>query len=640
MSAGSSSKGTGILVVLVVATIGASLALQGWKSRIPIFDLLLSTNGAIELVANKRIPDRGALASFASHNPPGGAWLMAPGVFLFTDPRLFEFPGSLTLYLGTLTGIFLLARMYFGMPCAILSVLLYGLSDLGLQVAGSVWERFPLHFFYVWMVYWIGKWVERGNPKYLATAVVIWALGMYVFLEIAPALFIIPVVWLFYRPSLRVRPLVVAGILSAIIWYPYLRFEASRAFVDLKSQVLRQRIWPEHYENAWCNPALFPESWKLASASTEIKPVEAPGTLNSSWWKIAGYALLGRANLILNELLIVNFSHTATIPGTSLLLLLMTMVSLLVLSIRAFVVPGRKIADDQALWANALNWLGLSALVGAALINEFTIARYFSLDGILEPSSVLSVRRSQLLFAITGFALLVLGNRIAMILGRMPMVAQGVIQEAHPTGKTNVIVISLLVPWLILLSMTEVDRLERFWWLWPLQIVVLASVVTYVPLQLKLPNVVAWIGSFVLALMVAGNGLVLSRLTAWVKDGWSGSDAEEIEVVDYVARQIGSKGHQAAIGYDLYIYRFQPAFNAVDPHYKVGADFDLLFKYRHGIVNTNRCAEGVSSEDKYRVVQTSTNATDEAARQYIDIPRDDGFYLSQHVGAYQVFQRQ
>jgi hypothetical protein len=149
MSASRKSFKNGMLVVVVVGAIGTTLTLQGWKSRIPNFDLLLSIHGAIELVAHKRIPHRGALASFASHNPPGEAWLMAPGVFLFTDPRLFEFPGSVTLYLGTLIGVFLLARMYFGMPCATLAVTVYGLSELGLYVAGSVWERFPLHFFYV-----------------------------------------------------------------------------------------------------------------------------------------------------------------------------------------------------------------------------------------------------------------------------------------------------------------------------------------------------------------------------------------------------------------------------------------------------------------------------------------------------------
>src|SRR5262249_24092672 len=162
--------------------------------------LLLSTYGAYELVADHKIPDRGALSSYVSHNPPGGAWLMAPGVFLFKDPRLFDFIGSLGLYVATLTGILLLARMYFTPGCGILAVVLYGLSELGLQVASSVWERLPLHFFYVWMLYFASQWVRRQDSRFLAAAILTWAAGMYVFMEIAPAALILPVIWLIHRP--------------------------------------------------------------------------------------------------------------------------------------------------------------------------------------------------------------------------------------------------------------------------------------------------------------------------------------------------------------------------------------------------------------------------------------------------------
>ena len=110
-----------------------------------------------------------------------------------------------------------------------------------------------------------------------------------------------------------------------------------------------------------------------------------------------------------------------------------------------------------------------------------------------------------------------------------------------------------------------------------------------------------------------------------------------IKVVDYTASQIGSENkYRAAIGYDLYIYAFIPVFNAVDPRYKVGADFDLVFKYRRDIHNVNRCAEGVSPDDEYRIIQTSTRAVDQES---IDIPADDRFYLLWQFDVYQVFRR-
>jgi len=48
---------------------------------------------------------------------------MAPGMLLFHDPRLYEKFGSTLLHLGTLLGVFLLARRSFGMRCAYLSVI-------------------------------------------------------------------------------------------------------------------------------------------------------------------------------------------------------------------------------------------------------------------------------------------------------------------------------------------------------------------------------------------------------------------------------------------------------------------------------------------------------------------------------------
>ena len=79
----------------------------------------------------------------------------------------------------------------------------------------------------------------------------------------------------------------------------------------------------------------------------------------------------------------------------------------------------------------------------------------------------------------------------------------------------------------------------------------------------------------------------------------------EIDVVDRIAARMETGGErQTAIGYDVDFWRFVAAFNIADSRYKVGADFDLLFKYRHGVANLNRCAEGVSPGDEYRVVQT------------------------------------
>jgi hypothetical protein len=86
------------IFVLLVATTGSLIAFQGWKSKIPDFDLLPYIDDARQFASLGRIPKKGILTSFASYTPPGTAWLIRPGTYLLRDPRLFEFIVSATLY--------------------------------------------------------------------------------------------------------------------------------------------------------------------------------------------------------------------------------------------------------------------------------------------------------------------------------------------------------------------------------------------------------------------------------------------------------------------------------------------------------------------------------------------------------------
>ena len=84
----------------------------------------------------------------------------------------------------------------------------------------------------------VGESLTPEAATAFAAALGTWAAGMYVFLELAPALGILPVMWWLHRPPLRLRALAVGAGVTLVIWYPYLAFEAERGFVDLRSQVL------------------------------------------------------------------------------------------------------------------------------------------------------------------------------------------------------------------------------------------------------------------------------------------------------------------------------------------------------------------------------------------------------------------
>ncbi len=195
-----------VCVVLVIGALGVLLALQGWRSMVPVALWVPAIDEAQALLSHGQLPDRGSMTSYTSYAPPGFAWAAVPGMLLFSDPRLFLIPVNVVLHVGTLIGIFLLAGACFGRQCALLSVLLYGLSAIGLLFAGSFEPR-GHPFIYVWMTYWACRWVARKDARYLSAALMTWLVGMYGFLEVAPALFILPAVWAFYRPPVRLRSL-------------------------------------------------------------------------------------------------------------------------------------------------------------------------------------------------------------------------------------------------------------------------------------------------------------------------------------------------------------------------------------------------------------------------------------------------
>ena len=57
-------------------------------------------------------------------------------------------------------------------------------------------------------------------------------------------------------------------------------------------------------------------------------------------------------------------------------------------------------------------------------------------------------------------------------------------------------------------------------------------------------------------------------------------------------------------------------------------------------MNLNRCAEGVSKEDTYRIVQVEgREGVGAVGRNRIQAARDSTFRLTDQIGPYQVFRR-
>jgi Dolichyl-phosphate-mannose-protein mannosyltransferase len=549
----------GLIVILLVMISGMLFTLEGWKARTPAFDMLTYFNSAENLLKNGTPARYGDVSSYGAFSPPGSTWLMAPGMLALKDPRLYEKVGSALLHFATLLGVFFLARDVFGIRCAYLSVVLYGLSGLGLAFAGSIWPIGHPAFF-VWMAYFAVRWVTHKEPQYLAAAIAVWGVGMYHDMAITPAVLALPVLWMTYRPPFFSRLHLLVAILVLAVWYPFLRFEMSRGFRDLESLLLLHNIMPSDYKVAWCDSGLSLKSLPSTSAPS----VSDTGTLQKR--RNSGLIILGRVIRLagrIGDKLIANFQEETPFRRIRITLLLLT----------------------------------LFTLVSFGMNIPFLDARS--------------------------------GSWISRALGA----ARGVDQT-----KTAAFVLALAVPWLTLVLVAEPGRPERFFWLWPLQVIALVASVTNVGARLPMPRPLLWIG-MVMVIAAVATPTLKSHFERWLRNGWAGSDPEELKVVDYVADQIHEGGREhAAIGYQIFVYEFMPKYAIIDRQYKVGAEFDFLFKHWHSIANTDQCAEGISPNDEYRIVQTRPKDGQGEPRQYFAVPSDKRFRPLRRFDLYQVFK--
>ena len=625
----------GLGVVLVVWAAGVALTAQGWRSRVPAFDLLNYIDSAHALLAAGTIPEHGDVGSYGSFKPAGTAWLMVPSTFLLDDPRLAEYVGTAFLHLATLVGLFLLARKYFGPWCGAFAVVLYGLSEIGLFLAGSLWPNGRPDFF-VWIVYLASEWVTRRDSQFLGAALALWGIGMQVDMALSPALFVFPVLWVVYRPSVRIRPLLVAAALVLVVWAPYLRFEAPRNFADIRSQLLFDYIAPANYRDAWCDPTLTlrtvadPARSDRVAAGTQLDgPV--PGAVDRTEGGSRGVA--ERIEDALRDRLLSNFTAVASVRGVSVVLLLAVLGTMALAS-----VPWRPRGSPEQASSSLGDRRRLSLIACGALVSGFAVYGLSSLAS--EELQVVSLLRRLSELVVVGAAALLAATWTAALAERLLARARIVHQSAAEADRRRLLVLCLAVPWVLLFAAAEPGKPERFWWLWPLQALFLAALATHYLPRLKAGRVLPWLVQGLLVAVILPNGFLLDRADAWREDGWSGRDAPEVQVVDYLAQRLETERKDStAVGYHVFLYPFMASYHIIDPQYKVGAEFDVLLRHRHGVTNADDCAEGLSPVDEYRIVRPTPMEPDWAPRDYFDVPLEDNFRLLARFGPYEVFGR-
>jgi hypothetical protein len=499
----------------------------------------------------------------------------------------------------------------------------------------------------IWLVYLASEWVTRNDGRFLAAALVAWALGMYLDLAIAPAIAILPAIWLLYRPSITLKPLLGAAAVIVIVWFPYLRFEAGRDFVDLRSQFLLQYIVPANVSQSWCDPArelrVLPVNATTGTSSAEVG---AQPQIEFAADGQSGGSASARLDEAIDHRLLGNFS-SITLPGHRVIriVLLAIVLATFVLLGAAGSLPGKREAERESTGAGKARrrirpqrW---TAVVGGGILVlavGLLGAAFARRQLVFDPGLPTMVRGPLAILLLGGTLLLALWFATSVV-DRL-LKRRGVhLQSEENVGRRRLIVVALGVPWLLLFAVAERGNAGRFLWLWPLQALFVAIFVSVFLPKLRLPRVATWAIQVLVVFVFVWNSFLVSRVDDWRSNGWSGNDAAEATVVDYISADLQADGQdRAAIGYQVFIYPFMVNYNTLSSDYKVGAEFDALFRYGHGIQNMDTCAEGVSPRDQYRIVQAHPVGGQDGPRDYFRVPLDDRFELVHRVGGYEIYK--
>jgi hypothetical protein len=621
---------------VLLAACGVALAMQGWRTRIPTLDLVPHYLDAIALVRDGVIPSRGTISSFLAYNPPGPTWLLVPGVIATDDPRLVEGFVSAPLYAATLLGIYWLARTSFGRPTALLATGMYAFSDVGLFVAGSLWPRAPIQPFFVWMVYWLQRWAVSRQPGALPIALSLWAAGMFVFMEIAPAILLVPFCWFRYRPPIRAAQLAITAAGVLLMWWPYLAYESQHEYRDLRSMVLRTQVGTPGSARGhqWCDPGItmVNDAGQIVGSSTGTRQAvpESQGALRGA--AMAGYkGVLRLRGTVENAVFGVVGGVPPDLRGSHVVVFMAAALSLIAVALSSTAL-GSFVLSRPLRPSIVRNVLGV-ALIGLALVVPWAVVSLVSPDGLIEPDTRDALGTLRMAFLAAG-AVLVLLLPMSVAVIRFATFATARASNAAPQ---SFLLFALLVPWAALLILSEPERSDRLWWLWPLTVIFAAALVFHV---VGVATVRRRMAAAVLAALIVAltcvTPLNIARLQSWTT-GWAGVDADEFRAIDYIASRIAGS-RQAKVGYHLRFFRGIPALSAVDRRFKVGAELDLVLLQKHGITNADRCAEGFAPDDDYRLVADALRPSLPGTYPMVGSP-DAGFRPVRRFGGIRVFDR-
>lgn len=574
-------------LLTLVGAVGLVICFAGWQGMYNPFsvDQLANRRNARALLDSGQLPVTSGLSSLGAYNPPGSSWYYVPSVF-FEDPSLGERFSGFLLYVLTIIPLFLIGRRVGGLPVALLLVLLYTLSAVGIYFEQNLQYR-ARPFSYAWLLFFMLAWLETGRGRFLFGALVSLGIGLLIFIEMAPIVVGMAVAYWKYRPRIRPAPVLAAAAIVLLLWAPYLKLQLDRRFVDIRASVTQTDIGPEKFSTlrsygdslgTWSGPAqLGPFTPPKDPSETRSRSGIWKRILTRAFWAAPNFVTnfsashyLGAIPIVLTVLLIVLAGHHLYgVPGP-------TRQTPLVLTLSVLLVVCAIVANE----------ITVSMIVGRGLRGgERWFVRLMQVGMIAFVIGILARRR--------------LSEFLKRMTARLGFRGTPRVFPDH----LRIVAYVVLPTWLAFSIVAGAARNVRGFWV--LQWLLVGLLLLYCPRYYRLSG---WLrsGALVLAfVLVIPNRALLDNLRVWQEHGYEGQKHEILLAADTIARLSRSAGLESPrVGYFLSFNGTELTFALIDDRYGgIGSSVSQYLEIRHGISAADQPPEGFSSQDDFRIVQ-------------------------------------
>ncbi|MGB7539413.1 MAG: hypothetical protein WBM17_12815 [Anaerolineales bacterium] len=579
-----------LLIILAAGAFAILLRFQGWKGRELLHvDMLPYYAGANEFLSTGRVVEKGQLSSYSSYSPPGAFFFLIPGVWTASDPRLQDLAGTVWIVYATLFFLYLAAREAFGRMVAISTAVVFALSLLG---SSGLWPiGHPL--FIVASLYFLLRWVKRRAAWALGAALAVMAFGMYFHLSIVPFLLVIPVLWLIFRPPIGWKSLLLSAAFGLLVWFPYLKYEYGRGFVDLASMLLQRpadTVWEGNSEAPiYCYATQpgendVPEGTYLPYVGgTDI---EARVVYPLPGWK--QQLAYGSCRMMMN--VDRNFDQDLFVLGaerfSGSILWLVFMIGWMTLGwvvARAWK-PLEKIVQAVAV---KRKWIPL-ALAAAGMLVIYLTAN----PAVLEKFAADNAVNHNIILAAVQFREYMPWIWFSICLGLFLSVY---VPDGNPDS--TILCIAFSLPWIILVIFAEPGRPERFWFMWPLQVLVMVLFLHWLAEHVLRARPLFWILAAALGVALLPVPYMAERISQIRDEGYSGADSNQWKVVEFLAGKAGT-GEDRVLRVEYKLVDSPLPGEPQHPDFLFAYWFDYILLARYGVRNAGpgECPEESSCE--------------------------------------------